>query len=237
MAMDRLAVHTTVSHIPRNGEELRVVRVARPPKRMALQTFHHNHGFDLHTDRRGAACLATVWALAQRSPRSLIHLPIRSNRPPSDVAPDSPPLDLVLVHASAQFRTSEWKTVRARTGSGLAHKIDLGTIRQELRSLDETDFSSANHQGYPHHLRYATAAETLFVIGSTPAFTREGALLRAFVEEFDDAHAGQHHCVELRPRGWKPQKRRIGPAGLHIVRETERWPAADSHGQRLSRRI
>jgi hypothetical protein len=49
---------------------------------------------------------------------------------------------------------------------------------------DETDFTSTTHAHYPHHLRYATAAETQFVIGSAPAFEREGALLRAFVERF-----------------------------------------------------
>lgn len=222
--MDQLALQTRVSHVRYNGDELRVVRVERPPKRMVAQASYDY--YDIHADRRGAVCLAAAWALAKRSPRSLVYLPIRANLPPVDVALTSPTLDIVFVHASAQFRASEWKSVRARSRAGAAHRIELGTIRQELPSPDETDFSSTTHADNPHHLRYATAAETLFVIGSAPAFEREGAFLRAFVERFDEPAAQPHHCVELWPTRWKPgQNRRIGPGGLHIVRETELWPA------------
>lgn len=222
--MKRLAVQTTVNHIPHHGEELRVVRIERPPERIVVQDFRHGHYYDVHTDRRGAVCLAAAWALAQRSPRSLIHLPIRSNRPPSDGASPAPPLDLVLVHTSAQFRVSDWKAVRARTRTGRAHRIELGTIRQELQSFEEADFESTTHRDYPHHLRYAAAAGTLFVIGSTPAFAREGAHLRTFVEDFDTTR--EHHCAEFWPCAWNPgHKRRIGPDGLHVIRETDRWPA------------
>lgn len=221
--MDRLAVQTTVSHVQYNGDELRVVRVERPPKRIVAQADYHF--YDLHTDRRGAVWFAAAWALAKRSPRSLIHLPIRGNLPPRDVAPPSPTLDMVLVHPSAQFRVSEWKSVRARSRVGAAHRIELGTIRQEFPSLDETDFSATTHAEFPHHLRYTVAAETLFVIGSGPAFERNGALLRAFVERFEEPVIPPHHCVELWPTLWRPgHTRRIEPDGLHVIGETELWP-------------
>lgn len=224
-------MQTIVSHFPYNGEELRVVRITRPPDRIVAQDFRDGHYYDMHTDRRGAVCLAAAWALAKRSPRSLIHLPIRANRPPSDGTLPAPPLDLVLVHASAQLQVSAWKAIRARTRTGLAHRFELGTIQQEFHSLDEADFGSVTHRDYPHHLRYATAAGTLFVIGSTPAFAREGVHLRVFVEDFDTDRP--HHCAEIWPTRWKPaQKRRLGPDSLHVVREIDRWPARRRHRAR-----
>jgi hypothetical protein len=229
--MDPLTLQTSVSHVRYNVGELRIVKVERPPKRIVAQTSHDY--YDVHADRHGAVCLAAAWALAKRSPRSLIHLPIRSNRPPSDIASSSPTLDLVLVHASAQFRVSDWKSVRSRSRGGATHRFELGTVRQELPSLDEADFESTTNRDYPHHLRYATAAETLFVIGSAAAFEREGALLREFVERFDEPAVQRHHCVELWPTRWRPgQKRRIGPDGLHIIRETELWPTGPAHQPR-----
>jgi hypothetical protein len=221
--MNRLTLQTTVSHVRCNGTELRVVRVERPPRRFVAQSSYNY--YDIHTDRRGAVCLAAAWALAKRSPRSLVYLPIRANRPPLDIAPPSPTLDLVFVHASAQFRASDWKSVRARTRAGAPHRVELGTIRQEFASLDETDWGSTTHRDYPHHLGYTTAFETLFVTGSVPAFAREGAFLREFVERFDEPAAPTHQCVELRPTRWKPGRRpRLGPDGLHIIRETRLWP-------------
>jgi len=111
--MDRLALQTTVSHVRYNGDELRVVRVERPPRHIVAQASYNY--YDIHADRGGAVFLAAAWALAKRSPRSLVYLPIRANLPPLEVAPPSPTLDLVFVHASAQFRASQWKSVRARS--------------------------------------------------------------------------------------------------------------------------
>lgn len=111
-------MQTIVSHVWYNGDELRVVRVERPPKRIVAQASYNY--YDIHADRRGAVCLAAAWSLAKRSPRSLVYLPIRVNLPPLDVAPTSPTLDIVFLHASAQFRRSEWKSVRARSRAGCA---------------------------------------------------------------------------------------------------------------------
>jgi hypothetical protein len=222
--MKRLALQTTVSHFAHGGGELRVVRIERAPERIVVQASHSS--YDIHTDRRGAECLAAAWALARRSPRSLVHLPIRGNRPPA-CALTSPTLDLVFVHAAAQFRVSGWKAVRsrARSSGGARQRISLGTIREELPGLDDVDFRPTRYREYRHHLDYATAAETLFVIGSAPAFERDGAFLRAFVEEFEEPVASGHHCVELWPtRDFSGRSRRSGPGGLHIVRETELWP-------------
>jgi hypothetical protein len=152
--MKRPSLQTTVSHVRYNGTELRVVRVERPPTHIVAQSSYNY--YDIHADRRGAVCLAAAWALAKRSPRSLVYLPIRANLPPLDIAAPPPTLDLVFVHASAQFRASDWKSVRARTRAGAPHRIELGTIREEFPSLDETDFRSTTHRDYPHHLRYAT---------------------------------------------------------------------------------
>jgi len=218
--MKRLVLQVAVSHIRHHGEELRVVRVDRPPRHFAVGASRHY--YDIHVDRTGAVCLAAAWALAKHSPRSLVHVPIRTNRPPPDSPEPAPTLDLVLLHASAQFRVSDWKSVRARSRAGLPQRIELGTIHQEFPSTDEADFGPTSRPSYPHHLRYATAAETLFITGSVPAFEREGALLRAFVENFDGSIAGgYHHCAELWPTLWRPgHRRRIGPAGLHVIRET-----------------
>jgi hypothetical protein len=222
--MHRLVLQTTVSHFRRNADELRVVRVERTPERLVVQASHDF--YDIHADRRGAECLAAAWALAARSPRSLVHIPIRANLPPVDIASPSPPLDLVFVHASAQFALSAWKSVRARARTGLKHRFELGTIRQELLGIDEADYEPTTRPGYPHHLGYTASHETLFVIGSVPAFRREGSRVRWFVENFgtDTGHPG-HHCVEIWPGRWRPgYRRRIGPSGLHIIGETESWP-------------
>jgi hypothetical protein len=222
--MDRLAVRTTVSHLRYHGSELRVVRVERPPERIVA--FASDVCYEIGADLEGAVFLAAAWALAKRSPRSLVHLPIRANQPPTDVG--APAMDLVFLHASAQFRASDWKSVRARSRAGAAHRIELGTLQQEFPARNEIDLRPTTYPDYPHHLRYAAAAGTVFVVGSGPAFEREGAFLRWFIERFDHVwDEDPHHCIELwqTRRSTKIHKRRIRPDGLHVYRETEDWPA------------
>jgi hypothetical protein len=75
--------------------------------------------------------------------------------------------------------------------------VELRGVDKELQRLEGTDFERTHDRDFRHHLRYATAAETLFVVGSGPAFEREGAWLRHFVEDLpaadrDAAGAGPH---------------------------------------------
>jgi hypothetical protein len=109
-----------------------------------------------------------------RSPRSLVYLPVRSNRPPADEPWREGPLDVVLVHASMQFRVSAWKEIRARLGIGAAHTVKLHGVDKKFQRLADTDFE------------------------------REGAWLRHFIEKLpaadrEAAGVGPHQCVEIWP--------------------------------------
>ncbi len=97
---ERVRVHK----VQLGGDEFRVIRPEPSSARLALRDDHH--WLSMYVDRAGAQRLVALWALAARSARSLIHLPIRANRAPEGVdhvggaVGDGEPvtLDLVLLH-------------------------------------------------------------------------------------------------------------------------------------------
>ncbi|MEY9863605.1 hypothetical protein ABH935_009258 [Catenulispora sp. GAS73] len=193
--MRPLTLSTRISRVASGGREFRVIRAERLSRHLYVHAGRSY--YEILADLGAGLDFAAAWALAMRSPRSLVYLPVRSNRPPQADPWRERPLDVVFVHASMQFRVSAW-----------------------TRDRD-----------FPHHLRYATAAETLFVVGSGPAFEREGAWVRHFVEELpaadrDAAGTGRYQCVEIWPSRWKPGRtRRIGPTGLHLTYTPNGWPS------------
>ncbi|WP_326770499.1 hypothetical protein OG978_42840 (plasmid) [Streptomyces sp. NBC_01591] len=201
------------------GSEVRVVRPAPAAARLALRDDHH--WLSMYADRDGAVQLAAVWALAARSARSLVHLPIRANPAPDGVVSDGEPvsLDLVLVHHSLQFPTASWKQVRARLGPGEPHTT--ATPDQDFPDETAIDHRRREYRAYRDHLGFDIAAHTLFVVGSSTAFREHGAALRGLVDEapsyrhrYPDAG---HFCVELSPGPWsRARTRRNVPARLHI---------------------
>ncbi|MFJ8110331.1 hypothetical protein [Streptomyces sp. NPDC096132] len=208
-----------VHKVRQGGTEFRVIRPAPAPVRLALRD--DGHWLSMYADREGAAQLVALWALAARSARSLVHLPLRVNPVPDGVAGDGAPvsLDLVLVHHSLQFPTASWKRVRARLGAG-----ELRTATTPDRDFpDEAaiDHARRRHREYRDHLAFDIAAHTLFVVGSSTAFREHGTALRGLVDEAPShayRHPGAgHFCVELGHGPWPHTRtRRHVPARLHI---------------------
>jgi hypothetical protein len=227
--MKPLILSTRISRVTSGGREFRVIRAERLSRHLYVHA--GDFYYEILADLGAGLDFAAAWALAMRSPRSLVYLPVRSNRPPESGPWRDGPLDVVFVHASLQFRPSAWKGVRARLGPGDAHTVELHGVDKEFQRLEDTDFGHTHDRDFKHHLRCATAAETLFVVGSGPAFEREGAWLRHFVEDLpaadrDATVAGPHQCVEIWPSMWKPgYTRRIGPAGLHLIYTPDGWPS------------
>ncbi|WP_226966841.1 hypothetical protein [Streptomyces phaeolivaceus] len=202
------------------GDEFRVIRPVPSPARLALRDDHH--WLSMYVDRAGAEQLVALWALAARSARSLVHLPIRAEPAPEGVmAGDGEPvsLDLVLVHHSLRFPTASWKEVRARLDAGRLQTAatadhdfpDPGTSRHPRRL----------YRSYRDHFAFAVAAHTLFVVGSPTAFREYGSTLRGLVDEAPSfphryPHAG-HFCVEFGAGPWyRTRNRRLLPGPPHI---------------------
>ncbi|MER5274728.1 hypothetical protein ABT025_03095 [Streptomyces sp. NPDC002809] len=201
------------------GNEIRVIRPAPPPARLALRD--EGHWLSLHADRKGSEQLVALWSLAARSARSLVHLPIRANAAPDGVASDGvpAPLDLVLLHHSLQFPTGSWKEVRARLGPGTPQVA--ATPDDDFPDESAVDHQQRQHPAHRDHLRFDIAARTLFVVGSATAFREHGTALRELVEEAP-SHSHRrpkagHCCAELRAGPWtQPWTRRNVPALLHV---------------------
>ncbi|MFC8294576.1 hypothetical protein ACFUJ0_32140 [Streptomyces sp. NPDC057242] len=210
-----------VHRVGLDGRELRVVRSVPGPDATGPALRDDGHWLSMYADRDGADRLATLWALAARSARSLVYLPLRGNPAPHDDAGGAEPvaLDLVLVHHSLQFPASAWKGVRARLGAGAPGTVSLPD--DDLPDEDAVDHERRHHRTYRDHLAFDVAAHTLFVVGSSTAFREQGAALRRFVEEAP-SHARRHpeaghFCVEFAPGAWgRGRTRRHVPGSLHV---------------------
>ncbi|MFJ5831651.1 hypothetical protein [Streptomyces sp. NPDC093089] len=207
-------------HEVRFGDgEIRVVRPEPVPERLVLRD--DGHWLSMYVDREGAERLTALWALAARSARSLIHLPIRANRAPDAVGGDGVPvaLDLVLAHHSLRFPAASWKGVRARLGAGRPRTG--ATPDADFPDPGTVDHGRRYHPTFRDHLGFDIAAHTLFVVGSATAFREYGAELRGLVDEAPShGHrnpGARHYCVELTSGPWsRPRSRRNVPGALHI---------------------
>ncbi|BAJ26627.1 MULTISPECIES: hypothetical protein [Kitasatospora] len=202
----------TVHRIRSGAREYRVVRSAPGPGRLVLRDEHH--WMTLYADRPGLARLLALWSLAARSPHTLLYLPLRGRPMPDGPLPGpvseagQPGLDLVLAHHSLGFRPSAWKEVRARLGPGRPQRTGTPDTEFTVRSGRAERF---HHAEFRDHLHFATAAGTLFVTASAPAFRDAGAELRSLLADAPAVHhrhyrrhpdlpevpVYQHVCVEL----------------------------------------
>ncbi|MEU4068195.1 hypothetical protein AB0F25_38355 [Streptomyces wedmorensis] len=208
-----------VHEVRMGGAEVRVIRPDPVPERVALRD--DGHWLSMYVDRDGAERLTGLWALAARSARSLVHLPIRANPAPGGVVGDGGPvaLDLVLAHHSLQFRAASWKEVRARLGPGRPHRA--ATPDRDFPDAGDIDHERRYHRTYRDHLGFDIAAHTLFVVGSATAFREHGTVLRGLADEAPshrNRHPGdRHYCVEFSSGPWsRPRTRRNVPGSLHI---------------------
>lgn len=184
-------------------DEYRVLRATG--LRRAL-CYDAEHWLDLRVDRAAAAELAAAWLLAARSPRSLVHLPLRGHEDQPVGAPVPEPhraRDLLLVHHSLQFPASRWKEVRSRLGRhGSPHTVEFR--RADFPSDTDRALPGTHHAGFRDRLRLATAADTLVLSGSALPFADAaadfldladtGPTEAARMHRFD-----RHACAELHP--------------------------------------
>ncbi|MGW0842096.1 hypothetical protein ACWD26_18355 [Streptomyces sp. NPDC002787] len=223
-----------VHRVRLGGDEFRVVRPASSPVRVALRDDHH--WLSMYVDRGGAEQLVAMWALAARSARSLVHLPIRANAVPEGVVGEGEPvsLDLVPVHHSLAFPTASWKRVRSRLGAGTPHTT--ATPDQDFPDEAAIDHRRREYRSYRDHLAFDIAAHTLFVVGSATAFREQGTMLRGLVEqapsyphEYPNA---AHFCVEVSPGPWsRARTRRHVPGRLHIQYSADWRVRGETHGE------
>jgi hypothetical protein len=220
-----------------DGREFRVLRPAPVPPH-ALVVDHSWH-LDICLDAAAAEVLAALWLLAARSPRTLVHLPSRSNRmpdAPGAALPDDlgAPLDLVLLHHSLHFAPAGWKRLRARLDAGRPHTATLPGASVLAAAEQARETESTGDPGRRHHrenrdlFHQRVHAETLFMIGSAPVF-RATARLFASIAAHSPGHVPRgrhdaHFCTEFHVNDGvlaRPDAR-----GLHVEhRDAQAWAA------------
>lgn len=179
-----------VSTVRLGNDEYRVVRPARRLKHAPL--YEGPRGVEMSVDKEAARTFAMAWAFAMRSPRTLVHLPLRQTKYECG-RHDRPLMDIVLLHHSLGFRLSRWKDVRAKLGEGRLH-----TVR--CQGLEEPDYSRHHHRENRDLLRGDVVAGTVFVVGSRLAFRNEGHTLRWLVEDgpqYIHEYPQRHCCAEI----------------------------------------
>lgn len=199
------------SRVRLGRDDYRVLRPARPPLRAFLYD-DRRWALAMYADRAAVHVLATAWALATRSRHSLVYLPIRTNTPPDGLHDVPEPLDIVLMHHSAQFPASRWPAVRTRLGPG-----HLQTTRLPHDALPhEVNHERVRHRENRDHLRFDVAARTLFITGGPESFRREGAQLRPLLTD-TPTDANHHHlCAEINAGRWGEVSGGTCAALLHV---------------------
>lgn len=186
---------TLVSTVRLRRAEYRVVRPARPVTHAPLHEGYH--GVQLTVDKAAALTLGMAWALAARSPRTLVYLPLRQSAP--DCGDGERLLDLVLLHHRLGFPASRWKEVRTRLGAGRPHTVVCRGLPRRTEPVHST------HREFKDRLRHDIAADTLLLTGSRTAFEAEGDALRELVEDCPrhmHENPGTHCCAEVTVDGW-----------------------------------
>jgi hypothetical protein len=179
-------VKVTIHHVRLGPEEFRVVRAAEPLTHAMLAD--HDRRLQMSLDAETAHHIGVLWLLAARSPRSLIHLPLRGGALPVGEPPPGARLDLVLAHHSLGFRPHHWKRLRARLGDGAP-----GTVRvpRDERAADHAVHHRENRDLFHQHVH----AETLFMIGSGKVFRATAG--RFFEVAEHGPRADSHYCTEF----------------------------------------
>jgi hypothetical protein len=154
-----------VHHARLGREGFRVIRPgAVLPNAVLLD---HDRWLDMYVDETAAAAVGGLWLLAARSPRSLIHLPLRANTWPFDEPRPGfgAKLDLVLMHHSLQFAPSRWKELRGKLDAGRPTTAGLPEAARPA-----PDFLHRHHRENRDLFHQHLHAETLFMTGSAKVF-------------------------------------------------------------------
>jgi hypothetical protein len=210
---------TLISSGRLGGRDYRVIRPARPIAHACLS--EQRYGARMSVGRAATIDLACAWWLAARSPRSIVHLPLRSSASSCGEEHDGRLLDLVLLHHSLGFPVSHWKRLRARLSPPAPHKVTLPP-----QAFPPVDHSRRRHREFRDRLHWKIAADTLFVTGSRPAYEFEGHEVRSLVEDSPARLAeepGAHCCAEIALGSWSPYPRRSPMALLHVECCVRHW--------------
>ncbi|MGZ9935321.1 hypothetical protein ACXNSR_36215 [Streptomyces sp. NC-S4] len=150
--------------------EYKVIRPDGPPARAVL--LDRDRSVDAYLDQDAAYLVGGLWLLAASSPRSLVHLPIRTNRPPSPGVPEAGArqLDLVLLHHSLQFAPARWKELRARLGPGHRRTETLRLPGPAPTGASPADAEARHYRENRDLFHEHLHAETLFMTGSAKVF-------------------------------------------------------------------
>lgn len=232
-----LSIRCGISAVRLGARNYRVIRIEPGAGRIALLDDPRGWAYPMYADRRGVHALAAAWALAARSPRSLIWVASRVTAAPLGIAtahdataPDR--LDLVLVHHSLQFPLHLWKQVRGkapRTG-GMPHTAALPTrVFPSIHTRWERGYWYRSE--CCDRLSFDTAARTLFITGSRTAILEEGAAVLNLLTRAP-AYATRHpppghYCVTIdHGRPWPIRTRHVNVAGRIHLEYSATWNLA-----------
>jgi hypothetical protein len=209
---------TVVSAVTLSGKSYRLLRPASPKAHTPLYDSAGRGAPEIVVNEAAAFELACAWWLATRSPNSLIHLPLRQASGKCGAGIEGRALDLVLLHHSLQFPVTQWKELRARATSWTPHTVRLPA--QPFPEITQSDYDRRWHRGFHDHLLWETAADTLFVIGSRPAFELSSNQVRKLAED-GPAHIARnpdtHCCAEIEIGRTLRYQHRNPPTRLHVT--------------------
>lgn len=209
---------TLVSSVTLGGKSYRVLRPALPKAHAPLYDGGGRGAPEMLVDEAAALEIACAWWLAARSPNSLVYLPLRQATDECGSGNDGRASDLVLLHHSLRFSAARWKELRGRANSWTPHTVRLPA--QPFPEITRSDHDRRWHNNFHDHLLWETAADTLFVIGSRPAFELASNQVRelaedgpAYMARTPDAHC----CAEIDIGRTLRYDHRNPPARLHIT--------------------
>lgn len=216
---------TLVSAVRLGDDRYRVIRPARALGHASL--YEGRLGTQLSVDKAATVDLAFAWWLAARSPRSMVYLPLRSSPSSCGEEYGGRKLDLVLLHHSLRFPVSRWKQVRARLSStSAAHKVTFPS--DAFRTVTPEEHERRWHREFRDELRWDMAADTLFVVGSRPAYELRGDMVRGLAEDCPShlATIPDTHCcaeIEMGRRRSHKSTRRNEYAQIHVECCNSHW--------------
>lgn len=219
MKLAGMAWRTLTAEVAVGGRKFRVVRPTRPPKHAPLYIGYRSH--QMLVDKPSAVDLAAAWWLAARSPRTVVWLPLRQTATSCGSRCYGQRLDLVLMHHSLGLPVAAWKQARAQIRQPRPHTVVLP--ERPFPDITPADHEESHWWENLDHLRFATAADTLFLIGSRAAFELQANQLRGLVEDCPAhmaAKPGIHCCAEIGlgapPFGSSDRNRRNAWGELHV---------------------